>query len=32
MSKSFRVDLAKRYREHNERLYELLGRDLGWDR
>ena len=32
MDKSFRTELAGRYREHNERLYELLGRDLGWDR
>jgi hypothetical protein len=31
MSKSFRTELARRYQEQNERLYALLGRDLGWD-
>lgn len=31
MSKSIRVELARRYREPNERLYALLGRDLGWE-
>ncbi len=31
MSEAFRTSLARRYREHNERLYELLGRDFGWD-
>ena len=31
MSKSFRAELARCYREPNERLYALLGRDLGWE-
>lgn len=31
MSKSMRAELARRYQEPNERLYALLGRDLGWD-
>jgi len=32
MSESFRAVLAERYRDHNQRLYDMLGRDLGWDR
>ena len=32
MSESFREVLAGRYRDHNQRLYEMLGRDFGWDR
>lgn len=31
MSASFRAELAKRYQEPNERLYALIGRNLGWD-
>lgn len=32
MSKEYRIELARRYREQNQELYDLLGRDLGWDR
>jgi len=31
MSPSLRKDLLAYFRPHNERLYELLGRDMGWD-
>jgi hypothetical protein len=31
MRASTRRSLAELFRPHNERLYELLGRDLGWD-
>lgn len=30
-SPSTRERLVELFRPHNQRLYELLGRDLGWD-
>ena len=32
MPEETRRELAKFYRPHNQKLYKLLGRDLGWDR
>ena len=32
ISAALRARLAEFYRPHNARLYDLLGRDLGWDR
>jgi hypothetical protein len=32
MAAETREELEDYYRPHNERLYEMLGRDLGWDR
>jgi Sulfotransferase domain len=31
LDSSTRASLSEYYREHNERLYELLGRDFGWN-